>query len=180
MSATNGQQVQDMDQADETTEAQPDSATYFEKRVGFSEAVRMTGRNKSTISRDTSTGKLPYELGDNNQKLYKIADLFQKYGLQQPKEISSREAKQPFGKADETAVELLLLRQQLHSQAEQLRRAEDDIRDLRQHRDRLTDQNQRLTLLLTGPTTPAIMPAEPQAGAAPPAPKSLWQRMLNR
>ncbi len=149
------------------------SQELFNHDVGLSEAVSMTGRNKSQISRDTNGGKLPYTLNEDGHKRYKVADLYQLYGFRTPKQQSTKDVTQPATTADETAVELRLLRQQVQSQA-------DTIRLLEKHTATL---EQTITRLLPAPPGPApqpavpIMPAEPPRPNQPAAPKSFWQRI---
>lgn len=54
-------------------------------KVGFNKAVELTGKSRSTIDRDTKSGKLPSEGGPGARK-YKVSDLMTTYGLVEPKE----------------------------------------------------------------------------------------------
>ena len=140
--------------------------------VGLTEAHIMTGRNKGQISRDSQSGRLPYFQNAEGHRRYKVSDLYQVYGFRTPKQQPAKQDKQQDTAADETAVELRLLRQQVQSQA-------DTIRLLEKHTATL---EQTITRLLPAPQpAAAIMPADRPDTAQPhPAPKSLWQRILNK
>ncbi len=152
------------------TSTQLPSETFFNSYVGFVEATRITGRNKSTISRDTKAGKLPYQVSATGQKQYRVADLEMTYGLQKPKESSSKEVAKPLATTDETvsvAVELAVIKERLRSQEELLRMKDAQIRDLQENRDKLLDQNNRLTLLLPAPVPEPAQPVPPVESKRP-------------
>src|SRR4051812_35764550 len=70
--------------------------TFFEKEVGINDAASVTQRGKGQISRDSNNGRLPYTLNDKGQKRYKVADLFQLYGLKKPKDTGHKLDEIPF------------------------------------------------------------------------------------
>ncbi len=146
--------------------------------VGITEAASMTGRNKGRISLDTNGGKLPFTKNEEGHKRYKVFDLYQLYGLQNPKPTSSRDAQKPTEGATETALETAV---QLARMEERVKALENENRSLREDKRQLWETTQQLTGRLLAAPTPApqpaaaIMPAEQQA---PPAPKSLWQRII--
>ena len=145
------------------------SQQVFNRDVGLSEAVSMTGRNKSQISRDTNAGKLLYTLNGEGHKRYQVSDLYQLYGFRTPKQQASKEEQQPQATGDETAHKIALLEQTIKSQS-------DTIRLLEKHTATL---EQTITRLLPAPQPAASTPpAEPKAGGALPAPKTLWQRIF--
>lgn len=149
------------------------SEGLFNRDVGLTEAMNLTGRFKSQISRDTNARKLPFTLNAEGHKRYQVKDLYQIYGFREPKQQGSKAqpkaVEQPTLPADVTTVELAVLRQQL----ETLKR---ENQDLRQDKERLWETTQQLTgRLLAAP------PADRQeAGSAPPRTKSLWERITGK
>jgi hypothetical protein len=133
------------------------SESLFESRVGFIDAVKMTGKNKGTISKDTHSGKLPFEVSETGQKLYKVADLYSLYGFQNPEEAKFKTGLKPRETQKETTsemVETAILHERLRSQEVLLSLKDAQIRDLQTSRDKLLEQNNRLTLLLPAPISP--------------------------
>ena len=146
----------------------------------------MTGRNKGQISKDTTSKRLPYIVNEAGHKRYKLADLYNLYGFRQPGATQENKglhaAEKPQEINPENLVEIATLRERVKAQEEMLRRAdeerrrtEDENRDLRQIRDRLLDQNNRLTLLLPAPPTAAPEPASSPTPAKP----SWWKRLFS-
>jgi hypothetical protein len=181
-------------EAEDTTSKS--SETFFAKLVGINEAATITGRGKGQIARDANSKRLACTLNDKGQKRYKVADLFQLYGFREPKETSINNPEIPHEKSDDTtkaAVELAVLQERLRAQeetiqrmertqAETTQRMEREIQDLRQSRDRLLDQNNRLTLLLPAPpatTGAAIAAPEPERNQEPPKRQPLWKRLFS-
>jgi hypothetical protein len=173
------------------------SELFFNRSVGLTEAVNITGRNKGQISKDTNGKRLPYTRNEQGHKRYQVSDLYHLYGFKKPKETPAETGSQGAEKPSqetpetaselETAIELAVLKERLQAQAELLRRAEDDkrraeeeIRDLRQSRDRLIENTNRLTFLLAGPANPPE-PPEKTSEKTPdePAPKPRpWYKRL--
>jgi len=160
----------------ETSISTPSEA-FFNSDVGFLEAVKITGRNKGTISRDTKSGKLSCSISEAGQKRYKVADLYTLYGLRQPKETGF----QNLVKLDETvpetvsfAVDLAVLKERLKAQDEMLRLKDAQIRDLQDSRDKLLEQNNRLTLLLPAPQEKIT-----QSISIPSEKPSFWKRLFS-
>lgn len=149
------------------------SETFFKKLVGIAEAASITGRSKGQIGRDSNSGRLSYTLNEKEQKRYKVEDLYQLYGFRNPKEIGSKSIERQVEFTTETAVRIAVLESELKAREEALRRSEEEVRDLRQNRDKLIEQNQRLTLLLTGSKI-EIAPTAPHAEK-----KTFWQRLFS-
>jgi hypothetical protein len=151
------------------------SETFFSRDVGIAEAAKITGRSKGQIGRDSNSGRLSYTLNEKEQKRYKVSDLYALYGFRNPKEIQSQSDERPIDISLETAVKIAVLEAELKAKEETLRHREDEIRDLRQNRDRLIEQNQRLTLLLPAPKEhqEVVLPTpEPER-------KGFWQRLFS-
>jgi len=158
----------------------------FEKLYGIDEAVIDFHVSKSQISRDSNSNpvRLNFILNDKKKRRYKAADLYQLYGFRKQGERDKKERSEPKEFASEPnkmTVELAVLKEQLRSKDEALqakneaiRKNEDEIRDLRQIRDKLLDQNNRLTLLLPAPSDSAN---DEKSSPVPEVPKrSFWQR----
>ena len=161
------------------------SEIFFARLVGINEAASITGRNKGQISRDSNSKRLPYVLGEKGQKRYKVADLYQIYGLQQPDRTTTKEQKQPVendGVTIKNAVELAVMQERLHLQAETMRRMEQEIADLRQKQDKQLETINRLTLLLPAPpatTSVNIAPTELERSQEPPKRQPFWKRLFS-
>jgi hypothetical protein len=152
------------------------SETMFASKVGFVRAVEMTGKNKGTLSRDSKSGKLPFEVSETGQKLFKVSDLYTLYGLQNPEETKFQNQKKPIETKKETeadSVELAVLQERLRSQEMILSMKDAQIRDLQASRDKLLEQNNRLTLLL-----PAPVASVETVIAASETRKPWWKRIL--
>jgi hypothetical protein len=158
----------------------------FEKLYGIDDATVDFHVSKSQISRDSNSipVRLPFILNDRKKRRYKAADLYQLYGFRKQGEPDKKERSEPKEFASEPsklAIELAVLREQLRSRDEALqakndalKKSDDEIRDLRQIRDKLLEQNNRLTLLLPAPSEsvsdskPVLIPEVPK--------RSFWQR----
>lgn len=169
-----------------TSAPETPSENPFDRHVGITEAAHMTGRNKGQISKDTSSKRLPYIVNEAGHKRYKLADLYNLYGFRQPGATQENKGLLPVEKPQdsnpENLLELATLRERVKAQEEMLRRAdeerrriEDENRDLRQTRDRLLDQNNRLTLLLPAPPTAA---QEQTSSPTPAERKPFWKRFF--
>jgi hypothetical protein len=153
------------------------SETYFASQVSFTEAVKMTGKNKGTISKDTKSGKLHYKVSDTGQKLYKVSDLYTLYGLQNPEETKFKPQKKLAETPKETesnTVEIAVLQERLRAQEVLLSVKDAQIRDLQTSRDRLLTQNERLTLLLPSADSSKETAATMQETSKP----SFWKRFF--
>lgn len=127
------------------------SETVFESNVGFLEAVKMTGKNKGTLSKDSKSGKLPFTVSETGQKLYKVSDLYSLYGFCDQGETRlqvSKKLAETRVETDANIVELAILRERLRAQQEMLSVKDAQIRDLQISRDKLLEQNNRFTMLL--------------------------------
>jgi hypothetical protein len=127
----------------------------FAAYVGINEAARLTGKGKQQIYRDMKAGRLSWHVAADGKKTLGIADLDRVYGLRRQDVTGNESGHQnrllpaPVAAVTtETAVELAVLR-------ERCARLEAENSDLRQTRDKLLDQNTRLTMLLPAPPAPA-------------------------
>ena len=170
-----------------TLGVEPVSPPYF-AYVGINEAARLVGKGKQQIYRDIEAGKLSWHIGEGGKKSLQIADLDRVYKLKSqavtgnkagnenrvlPQEKPGVTTPDPL----ETAVELAVLKAELKAKEDALRRVEEEVRDLRQNRDRLLDQNNRLTMLLTAPK-PAEQPIEAPKDEPIPVPQPWYKRIF--
>ena len=161
------------------------NGTIFERLVGMNEAIAICRVSKSQISRDSNTKRLYYILSDKGQKRYKVADLYNLYGFREQGKEGSEEPEEPIEKGSGTsnsAIEIAVLRAELKAKEDALqakdqaiRRIEEEVRDLRQNRDRLLDQNNRLTMLLPAPPSAPLVVADPE----PPKRLPFWKRIFS-
>lgn len=157
----------------------------FNSYVGINEAARMTGRSKGQIGNDTKSGRLSFELNDRSQKQYQVSELDRVYGLKRPEEPSQADRQRPDETPTTDPLEIALLRQKVQSQADTIRMLERHTATLEQTINRLlpAPPSDALTTPAEATTTPAQITsatspaAQPQTAAAPPAHKTLWQRI---
>lgn len=154
--------------------------------VGINEAARLAGKGKQQIYRDIQAGKLSWHMGSDGKKTLQIADLDRVYKLKnkdvtgngnshQNRELPPSQPNVTNQIPVETAVELAVLK-------ERVSRLEDENRDLKQTRDRLLDQNHRLTLLLPPPPATIVAPEaapEPERISEPRPRQSFWKRLFS-
>ena len=153
------------------------SETFFSKRVGISEAANITGRSRGQIGRDANTGRLAYTLDEQDKKRYLVSDLYQLYGFKRHLRDVTEDDKRQEQSDNETAVRIAVLESELAAKTTALNRIEEEVRDLRQSRDKLLEQNNRLTLLLPSPQSSITqLPVE---AALPPIKKTFWQRLFS-
>jgi len=166
--------------------------TIFDRFVGINEAITISRAGKSQISRDSRTKRLPYILNDKGHKQYSVKDLYNLYGFRKQDWNGSNEDEEPGENRTGTgnmAIELAVLKAELRAKEdalqakdEALRRSQDEILDLRQTRDKLLDQNNRLTLLLPSPPTTtgaALAAPEPERSPEPPRRQPFWKRLFS-
>ena len=153
--------------------------------VGINQAARLIGKGKQQIYRDIEAGKLSWHIEGDGKKQLQIADLDRVYKLK-PQGVTSDETSNQNQmlpseqlpvtdqKAIDTAVKIAVLESELKAKDDALRRMEDEVKDLRQNRDKQLEAIKQLTLLLPAPITPQ---AAPEA-TAPAERKSFWKRLF--
>jgi hypothetical protein len=158
----------------------------FFSYVGINEAARLVGKAKQQIYRDIEASKLSWHIEPNGRKLLQIADLDRVYKLK-PQNVTGtkpgdKNRMLPVPQSDvttsdnvETAVKIAVLEAELKAKTEALQRADEENRDLRQTRDRLLDQNNRLTMLLPAPPSAPLVIADPE----PPKRLPFWKRFFS-
>jgi hypothetical protein len=168
------------DETSDATLAETPSSHFFNSYVGINKAASITGRNKGQISRDTNGKKLAHTLNDKGQKQYKVADLFQLYGFQQPSETKLQEhpepQKQPPDLTTVTTADMVRLEERLAAKDDALRKAEEQIQEMRIREQWLKEKYDQLSLQLTGP---AVTPEAAAPTIEPPTPRTFWQRFFS-
>jgi chromosome segregation ATPase len=114
-------------------------------KVGAQRAAELTGRSKSTIQRAMKSGKLSYEMDQNDRRVIDVSELDRVFGLQQDS-ISSASAEQELQKAS-TMLEMERMKMRIKMLEDQLETANSQIDDLKAQRDQW--QKQASQVLLT-------------------------------
>lgn len=158
------------------------SEEFFNSSVGINQAINIAKASKSQISRDSNSNALTFTLDEKGQKRYKVSDLYTKYGFRDQQGTGSKTVKEHGSKSKveiqelsqnpQNDIERAILQTELKAKEDVIRRLEEEVRDLRQNRDRLIDQNDRLTRLLPAPKNETET-------IAPPEKKSFWQRFFS-
>lgn len=137
------------------------------------QAARLVGRGKTTLARAISQGKLSatrHEDGSYSIDGAELARVYPHVSFDRRETAQTVQSKTP----DETAIELATLK-------ERVAQLEDRLRDTETVRDRLLEQNERLTLLLSAPQdTPApVAPVEqPPETPVQPTARPWWRRLF--
>ena len=149
--------------------------------VGINEAARLVSKGKTQIYRDIEAGKLSWHIEDDGKKTLQIADLDRVYKLKSQRDTGNDTLDQNHllpqnGSTDttpqstETAIKIAVLEAELKAKDAALKRMEDEVKDLRQNRDKQLETIQRLTMIL--PVSP--MPSAEIAQQAAPR-KPYWK-----
>lgn len=156
--------------------------------LSMNEASRQSKVPKGTISKDVAKGKLQWhERPDGTRKLH-AAEVFHFYSDRIRREetgnstvngvsVSAPEQPSEQETPTKTAIELVEARTEVRFLRERLANDAEQIKDLREQRNKLMESNQRLTYLLTGP---AAAPAAEAAKEEPASLVSFWQRLFPR
>lgn len=113
-------------------------------KVGAQRAAVLTGRSKSTIQRAMNSGKLSYEIDQNDRRVIDVSELERVFGikqtsLQSPAVPATIEAAAPV-KTVEQAVEKEHMSMRIKMLEQQLQTANDYIDDLKDQRDKWEKQ----------------------------------------
>lgn len=175
---------QSIDQLSEPqlTAPEPEVVHPFMAYVGINEAARLVGKGKTQIYNDIKAGKLSWCI-ENERKMLRVSDLDRVYKLKAntSQKLDRQNHNAPLEDTRLTTdkeIELAVLRAELRAKEEALRRADDEIADLRQKQDRQLETIQRLTLLLPAPGA-TIATKEPERGAEPILRQSFWKRLFS-
>lgn len=120
-------------------------------KVGAQRAAVLTGRSKSTIQRAMNSGKLSFEIDQNDRRVIDVSELERVFGIKQqslsiPAQASPASA--PAGSiasaapaiSVDTAVERENMRMQIKMLEQQLHTAQEHIDDLKDQRDKWEKQ----------------------------------------
>ncbi len=112
-------------------------------KVGAQRAAVLTGKSKSTIQRAMNSGKLSYELDQNQRRVIDVSELERVFGIKKesleesPKKDTSQQATE---KDIEAAVEKERMTMQIKMLEQQLDAANERIDDLMDQRDKWEKQ----------------------------------------
>ncbi len=113
-------------------------------KVGAQRAAVLTGKSKSTVQRAMNSGKLSYELDQNNRRVIDVSELERVFGIQQQslkEPAAQNQAEVEVSNRDiEAAVEKERLIMQIKMLEMQLSTAEERIDDLCDQRDKWEKQ----------------------------------------
>ncbi|MEM6811033.1 MAG: entry exclusion 1 domain-containing protein [Pseudomonadota bacterium] len=116
-------------------------------KVGAQRAAELTGKSKSTIQRAMNSGKLSYELDNNNRRTIDVSELERVFGLKAPtaeKQQTSSVEDELQKAADLLEMERLKMRiKMLEGQLEQL---QTNFEDMQAQRDQWQKQAQQILI----------------------------------
>lgn len=108
-------------------------------KVGAQRAAVLTGKSKSTIQRAMKSGKLSFELDQNNRRIIDVSELERVFGIQKQEEKVA-EPKKIDQSAIDAAVEKERMAMQIKMLEQQLTSAKDNLDDLKDQRDKWEKQ----------------------------------------
>ncbi len=107
-------------------------------KVGAQRAAVLTGKSKSTIQRAMKSGKLSFELDQNNRRIIDVSELERVFGIQKQEEKT--ETKKVDQSAIDAAVEKERMAMQIKMLEQQLSSAKENLDDLKDQRDKWEKQ----------------------------------------
>ena len=113
--------------------------------VSLKDASELVGKHRSTLHRAMVAGRLSYSVGDNGDRLIDTSELDRVYGIQQTAPESRNDASSD--QCNDT--KLAELRAQLELERAKAVLLTDQVRDLREDRDRWRSMAEQSTRLLT-------------------------------
>lgn len=113
--------------------------------VSLKDASELVGKNRSTLHRAMVAGRLSYSVGDNGDRLIDTSELDRVYGVQQTAPEQRNDAS-----GDQcNDTQLAELRVQLELERAKAVFLSDQVKDLREDRDRWRSMAEQSTRLLT-------------------------------
>lgn len=105
-------------------------------KVGAQRASELTGKSKSTVQRAMNTGKLSFEIDNNNRRVIDVSELDRVFGLKNASSSApSSSVEQELEKASQM-IESERMKMRIKMLEEQLYMANSQIDDLREQRDK--------------------------------------------
>jgi hypothetical protein len=117
-------------------------------KVGAQRAAELTGKSKSTIQRAMNSGKLSYELDNNDRRVIDVSELERVFGLQSgsnEKSSSSTSVEVEIQKAADL-LEMERLKMQIKMLEQKLETSETQLEDVRAQRDQWQKQAQQILI----------------------------------
>ena len=170
------------------TTNEPEVIPPYLAYVGINQAARLVSKGKTQIYNDIKAGKLSWHI-ENGKKLLRVSDLDRVYTLKfktdtgtEPKNhnVPPKPVQNTDPETTQKDIDLAVLKADLRAKEEALRRADEEIRDLRQKQDKQLETIQRLTLLLPAPPPSApLAVTEPERSPEPPQRLPFWKRLFS-
>lgn len=115
-------------------------------KVGAQRAAVLTGKSKSTIQRAMNSGKLSFELDQNDRRVIDVSELERVFGIAKTSPEPQAEAENASPARIEDAVEKERLRMQVKMLEAQLNTAHEHIEDLKEQREKWEKQASQLLI----------------------------------
>ncbi len=113
-------------------------------KVGAQRAAELTGKSKSTIQRAMKSGKLSFEVLDNNRRAIDVSELERVFGLNE--ETTKKDSVEAELQKAKDILEMERLKMRIRTLEDQLHTAEKQMEDLRGQRDQWQKQAQQVLL----------------------------------
>lgn len=113
-------------------------------KVGAQRAAELTGKSKSTIQRAMTSGKLSYEVLDNNRRAIDVSELERVFGLKE--DTPKKDTVEAELQKAKDILEMERLKMRIRQLEDQLHTSEKQIEDLREQRDQWQKQAQQVLL----------------------------------
>ena len=116
-------------------------------KVGAQRAAELTGKSKSTIQRAMKSGKISFELDNNDRRVIDVSELERAFGLV-PQESESKNQKAVEAEIEKATqmLEMERLKMRIRVLEEQLDTAKEQIDDLKEQREQWQKQAQQTLL----------------------------------
>lgn len=122
--------------------------------VGINDAARLTGKNKATISRDTTLGRISATINEAGHKRYMVAELERYYGQLRTPDTSATPGKNHRNQPAPAPADTGVITEVVKAKDEVIELLKSQVEDLRRERDNWREQAIR-ALPAPVATTPA-------------------------
>lgn len=115
-------------------------------KVGAQRAAELTGKSKSTIQRAMNSGKLSFEIDNNNRRIIDVSELERVFGLDSGSNAPSNENAEAEMKKAADMLEMERMKMRIKMLEDQLDAIKDQVEDLKAQRDQWQKQAQQVLL----------------------------------
>jgi len=115
-------------------------------KIGAQRAAQLTGKSKSTIQRAMKSGKISYEVDNNNRRVIDVAELERAFGLVPQESDKAKSAVEAELEKATQMLEIERLKMRITLLEEQNDLAREQIEDLKEQRDQWQKQAQQVLL----------------------------------